>query len=307
MQADPGVVGPNETSTITAIVLDANNNRVKNAIVEFTLADSTGGSLSTASAITDSLGRAQTVYTASSATSADDGVVVTAKVVNPSTVCPVPFDAATAVLCDETAMTVSGRALYITFGTGNSIIEDTADTTYTKNYSLFVSDSSGKGVANTKVNIRMLSSYFIKGRLKLYLEGWGYDDVLIPLVCNSEDDNNDGVITDSENNGILDPGEDLNGDGELTPGNVAIVAPGTVTTDANGIASFAITYPQNYAMWVIGRITASASVAGSESRSSGGFYFPASADDLKPDVSPPNGTSPFGTDVTNPTGCFNFN
>lgn len=276
LQADPSVISTNETSTITAVVRDGDN-RVKNATVEFTLADSTGGTLSTASSITDSQGRAQTVYTASSVTSADDGVTITANVLGgaaPST---------------STNLTVSGRALFIVFGTGNTIIEEANDTIYTKDYSLFVSDSSGKGVANTSVNLRMLPTVFYKGFLEAGAENW---ERTVTATCASEDLNS---------NGILDAGEDVNGDGELTPGNVAVVAPGTITTDEDGRAEFHISYPQDHAMWLDGRITASATVAGTESRKSADFFFPASADDLDLGNAPPNPVSPWGVQA----GCDN--
>lgn len=272
LQADPGVIGPNETSTITAIVMDAANNRVKNKTVEFTLTDTTGGSLSTPSAVTNSEGRAQTTYTASSVTSSDDGVIVTGSVVGTG-------------LQADASLTVAGRALFMVFGTGNTIIEDDTDTTYTKDYTLLVSDSSGKGVANTKVNLRLLPVGYLKGHL---VDNGEEYEPQVSATCVSEDTANGTA------NGVLDPGEDLNGDEELTPGNVGVVAPGTVTTDENGAAEFSITYPQNYALWVAGRITASATVAGTESRKSAGFYFPASADDLASGSSPPNAVSPWG-------------
>ena len=67
-----------QSSTITAVVRDAAGNLVKNQTVTFTLNDVTGGTLSVGSAITDSQGRAQTVYTASNTTSANEGVQITA-------------------------------------------------------------------------------------------------------------------------------------------------------------------------------------------------------------------------------------
>ena len=63
-QANPFTIGPAEQSTITAVVRDASNNLVKNAVVLFDLQDVTGGQLSVASSVTDSQGRAQTFYTA---------------------------------------------------------------------------------------------------------------------------------------------------------------------------------------------------------------------------------------------------
>jgi len=83
IQASPFTIGPGEQSAITAIVRDAANNLVKNEVVGFVLTDFTGGLLSVAQAVTDSQGRAQTFYTASSTTSANNGVTITAQLGQP--------------------------------------------------------------------------------------------------------------------------------------------------------------------------------------------------------------------------------
>lgn len=275
MRTDPAVIGPNETSIITAIVEDPAGNRVKNATVTFTLTtDTTGGALSIASAITNSAGEAQTVYTASSATSADDGVVITGRVVGT----PLETDA---------TLTVSGRALSMVFGTGNDIEETNEGTTYTKRYTLIVRDSSGAGVPNTTANLSVISTGFYKGFLIPGATHW-FRPANAPF-CDSEDIDGDGVLDP-----VPLPSEDVNGDNELTPGGVAIVSPGTVTTDETGVATFQIIYPQDHAMWVTADITATATVAGTESRRTAGFYFPASADDLTISEAPPNPESPWG-------------
>ncbi|MGH8254124.1 MAG: hypothetical protein ACRES2_08785, partial [Steroidobacteraceae bacterium] len=54
--------GTPDSSTITAVVRDANNNLVTGATVAFTLNDVTGGTLTLPTAITNTQGRAQTVY-----------------------------------------------------------------------------------------------------------------------------------------------------------------------------------------------------------------------------------------------------
>ncbi|HEX7046174.1 MAG TPA: Ig-like domain-containing protein [Gammaproteobacteria bacterium] len=271
VQTSPSVIGPNETSTVTAIVEDPEGNRVKNKIVTFTLTDTKGGSLSIPSAVTDSLGRAQTTYTSTSATSADDGVIITARVTDTT-------------LETSATLTVAGRALFITFGTGNTIIENEADTTYTKDYSLFVTDSSGAGVEGATINLRMKSTAFGKGEMVPGVELWIQQ---VSVVCPSEDVNNNGTLD-------TDPFEDINGDLELSPGNVAVVAPSTITTDESGEAVFRITYPQNFGFWVSGNITATTTVAGTESRKTEAFNFPVAAGDLALDGTPPNVESPWG-------------
>lgn len=317
LQAEPAVIGVSETSTITAVVQDPANNRVKNATVEFTLEDNTGGTLSTASAVTDSQGRAQTVYTANSVTSADDGVVVTGEVVggsNPSA---------------STTLTVSGRALFINFGTGNTIVEDETDTRYIKDYVVLVTDSSGKGVAGQNVTISALPDIYRKGYMVLD----AVTNIFVPEVesiCTNEDLNRNGVLDVGEdqnlaqfpedaagnNNGILDGGEDLNGNGALDSdpgwqtieaGNRALVTPGTVTTDEDGLAEFQLIYPQDHAQWLDVIITAKASVSGTESQRSQRVQLPVAAADVSASGSPPNNPSPFGSDYLFQFNCNDIN
>ena len=73
-------MGISEQATITAVVRDAAGNLVKNKTVTFSLTDVTGGTLSVASAITNSQGRAQTVYTAGARSAHSDGVLIRASV-----------------------------------------------------------------------------------------------------------------------------------------------------------------------------------------------------------------------------------
>src|SRR5690606_6578699 len=147
---------------------------------------------------------------------------------------------------------------------------DDEDTTYTKVYTLFVTDISGAAVENAQVKLKLAHEDFFKGALT-YIEPpgtWGF--ATLPTRCTSEDTNG---------NNLLDTGEDTNGDNELSPGNVAQVAPGTITTDQNGRATFQISYPQNYAFWVEATISASTRVSGTESVNNEGFYFPMSGED----------------------------
>ena len=80
--------------------------------MNFVLTDTTGGSLSVAQAVTNSQGRAQTFYNASSTTSRVDGVRVDA------TVQGLP------AVTDFVPLTVAQRQVFISFGTGNEIFEE---------------------------------------------------------------------------------------------------------------------------------------------------------------------------------------
>src|SRR6478735_408529 len=140
VQANPFTVGIGQTSTITAVVRDANNNLVAGRNVVFGLSDPTGGSLSVGTGVTDSQGRASTVYNASSISSATNGVHVTASV--PGT-----------PAADTVDLTVNGASLFLSFGTGNKIEEVNNDTQYKLNYVVQVTDSTGGGVAGVSVSL----------------------------------------------------------------------------------------------------------------------------------------------------------
>ncbi|MFZ3141777.1 hypothetical protein [Polaromonas sp.] len=123
---------------------------------------------------------------------------------------------------------------------------------------------------------------------------WKYSSV--PTICANEDLNFNGILDTS-------PFEDTNGNGQLTPGNIAVAAPGNVVTDAAGRATFAIQYGEQFAPWVTVRITARASVAGTESRQSILYDLVGSAPDFTAETPPAGVTSPFGSS----TSCTNSN
>ena len=275
LQADPFVLAPNEQSTITALVRDAQNNLVKNKLVTFSLQDVTNGQLSVGTATTDSQGRAQTFYTASNTTSANDGVVITGSVTQGA-----------ATFSDQVALTVARRELFITLGTGNQIEEPNV-AQYRVQYAVQVTDAQGAGVEGVTVNLSILSDRYMKGNWTPALTSWQQN---ILQVCNDEDVNR---------NGILDPTEDFNSSGMLEAGNVATVSPGTVITDANGLSLVDITYPQEFARWVDVTLTASTTVAGTEFAEPNSFTLTILADDVNDiNQSPPGQTSPYG-DGTN--------
>src|SRR5882762_10085946 len=127
-QAVPGTIvftftngGGSQTSnksTISVVVRDATNNLVKNAGVDFTVtADPTGGSLSSARAITDVNGGASVTYTAGSVSSPQNGVAVKATVTDISGV-PIGGPAIT----NSATLTVSGQSLLVRLGTDNLVV-----------------------------------------------------------------------------------------------------------------------------------------------------------------------------------------
>ena len=271
-------LGPDgQTSTISAVVRDVNNNLVKNSVVNFTVSDVSTGFVSPSQATTDSKGIATTVFTSGSVSS-NEAVIITASIADDESI------------SDEVALTVGARAFDIVIGTGNEI-ETPSTTSYLKKFAVFVSDSSGRPVSN--VNLTASINPVKYNEDGVYLKGrWVYNDVdsiwnvVDVFQCDNEDEND---------NGILDEGEDTNEDQQLTPGIV-----GTVTlsnngvTDENGFAELEYRYPESYAVWYFAEITVFGQSTGSEAQASMKYQLEILADDITDEGrSPP--ANPFGT------------
>ena len=282
MQANPFTLGPGEQSAITAVVRDAANNLVKNAVVLFDLQDVTGGQISVPSAVTDSQGRAQTFYTASSTTSANGGVVITGTVQsNPA-------------INNSVALTVAKRELFISIGTGNSIFEpNTAQ--YRVEFAIQVSDSQGNGVEGVAVQTGILSNNYYKGF-------WFYDALASAWVQNLTA----GPCADEDvnRNGVLDAGEDFNSSGRIEAGNIATVVAqngsgGNFVTDAAGFGIVDVIYAQDHARWVEVTLEATTSVQGTEFAKASNFVLPINGEDVDSEnEAPPGVISPFGSSTS---------
>ena len=283
LQASPAVVPTNGQSLVSAVVRDINGNLVKGRVVDFTLTDTTGGSLSAPSAVTNSQGTASITYRSTSVISADGGVRVDAVVRD-------------SVVTSSQTLTVGGRALRITLGTGNEIFEPN-ETTYEYPYSVIVTDSAGNPVPSADFQLSVLPVAYRKGAYIVPIDavsGAPGDRWVLPsglVRCLNEDVDRDGVLDVGPGAGVT---EDFNGNGRLDPGNVATV-PTSLTLNANGAAQFVITYPQDRANWVDVELRARASVAGTETTESIIFTLPVLSDDLDDvDITPPGQISPYG-------------
>lgn len=284
LQSSPGTIPTQGQSTITATVRDANNNLVEGQTVDFTITqDSTGGTLSIGSAVTNAQGQASTVYTASSVTSATNGVVIQGSVQGTS-------------VTGQTTLTVGGETVFLSLGTGNAI-NTVGNTQYSLPYTVQAIDSAGNGVKGVTVTFAVTSLGYIKGAWSwnganyvmsstLPAAPYPYDYVLAGF---------DGCATEDVNsNGILDTGEDYNGNGKLDPGLVVSTDVGQATTDASGTAAVNLIYPKDHAGYVAVRLTATATVQGTQSTTSADFWLPAAAVDLKTQGEEPGPTSPYG-------------
>ena len=287
LQADPFTIPTNSQSTITAVVRDAAGNLVKNQFVNFVLTDTTGGSLSVAQAKTNSQGRAQTFYNASSTTSRVDGVQIDA------TVQGLP------AVTDSVTLTVAQRQVFISIGTGNEIFEPNS-AQYRKEWVIQVTDAQGNGVDGVNVSVSILSERYWDGvrvwsdPAKRWITVFAPPPVGPLVGCPDEDINN--------RNGVLDPGEDFNTSGRIEAGNIATAVAqagggSTVKTDANGFAIVDVYYPQEYAEWLEVTLEARTTVQGTEFAESTTFILPILASDVnQQNVQPPGVVSPFGTD-----------
>jgi hypothetical protein len=266
VQASPTTIPTQGSSTIVAVVRDAQNNLVEGQTVDFTTVnDITGGTFSVASALTDVQGQAKTVYNASATPSSSNGVTVQAAVQGFPAVTPA-----------QTKITVGGQTVFLSLGTGNKISENAAKTQFIVPYSVQSVDSAGHAIGGVAITLTIHSVLYGKGFWYVPLGGskWVQTGTPAPspiTVCPNEDANL---------NGVLEPllGEDVaglgNNNGVLDPGEIAATSPGSVTTDNTGSASFNVIYPEDHAGWVESKLTATTTVTGTESSTSATFWLP---------------------------------
>lgn len=280
VQASPSAIATQAQSTITAVVRDAQNNLVADQLVNFNLTDPTNGSLSAASATTDSQGRAQVTYTSSSTSSANNGVRIDAEL------------AANAAVKGFTTLTVGGRTVFLSLGTGNTInIENAAQ--YSIDYAVQAIDAQGNAVPNANIIMQLVPISYVKGQRVYVNNFWA-------TVPSTDQANTPCPSEDVNRNGILDTGEDVNNNTTLEPGgNTASVTPGSGTTNAAGTFLTKVVYPKEYAYYVRVQLIATATVQGTESSTETTFLLPGASSDFDDeDTAPPGPISRFGTGTT---------
>jgi hypothetical protein len=262
LQANATVVAPSlggvkNTTTLMATVRNASDDPVGNAPVAFSIENPTGGgeTISPVIAYTGDDGIASSTFTSGSSSSDANGVTIRATVLLDPPAVP-PVEDTIAIVINEIAGSV-----VIGYSTQISSIND--DTAYKLPMSVQVVDSNGNAVSGAIVSLRLWPIGYRTGT-------WSQIEPCGPTIT--------GLFPneDTNRNLTLDAGEDLNGDGELTPENSAGGSvPATVVTDENGVANFNLVYLKAFAVWIVDEITATTLVLGSETQSTvtfGLFY-----------------------------------
>jgi len=268
-QAEPTVVAPKGSSSIITKIRDIHDNPVKNKTINFRLNDIVDGVLSDSTAVTDSLGRASVSYTAGNSSSAKNGVVIKT------------FIEGYPDIKDDIFLTVGGNALRIVLGQDNLVEKD--NVFYKKKFGVIVTDSAGNPVKGQEISFTITPTKYYKGIMVPVINvGWVRR---LSTSCPSEDLDNDGM---------LDNGEDDNGNNHLDPTHDAAVTVSGIS-DENGRIDIEIIYPKNTALWSQQIISATTVVDGTEYIENIYFDLPIAAADVKNlKASPPNRISPYG-------------
>ncbi len=185
--------------------------------------------------------------------------------------------------------------LTVRIGTDNLIEDQKESLSYRKRYAAIVSDSAGIPKANASVSATLRASSYRVGYWLSGADGWSQvflHDGWLP----SEDKNNPG---------FCDSGEDVNGDGVLTPGNVASYTVESLT-NASGVAVLNIVYPKSFAQWAQMQLEVTAVVGGTEGKNAITIPLPILAADVQnQDIAPPSIARPRVSLSTNKAG-FEF-
>ncbi len=311
VQASPSAVRVNppgtsfNSSQVIAVVRDAADNRIRNVRVNFATIDPSGGiGLSSAFAITDDSGIASVSFFPGPLPTGTNQIRITGQIDCVATTC-----APGVVATDQTLLTAVKSAMQVRIGTGNEVYA--VDAVYNElPYGVIVTDSAGNPVPGVKLSATVVNTGYKKGFYQYTMGSQSDSDfqalwrqfnsassvssTLIPVVvCRSEDINE---------NLLLDPGEDLNRDGMLTPGNVAATYFGPTgdtvlgTSDDKGSAVMRVRYLRDRGGWVAVKVRVSALIPdGTEASETVEFWLPVRGDDLSDSsVSPPGQPSPYG-------------
>lgn len=267
ISASPSVVSTNlagsasNRSEIRALFVGANNQPIANVRARFDLAgdaNSVGGTLTTGTTTlySDANGVVTTAYVPGTRSSPTDGVSVR--------VCYGVSDTdpnfVGCLTSKRVTLTVTAEPLGVAIGTNETVIVQ--DLTYLKQFVVTVSDAAGVAKPDVNLAVSLDLPNYRKGFYQVVGDKWVKAGPLPSgdfAICVNEDGNR---------NGVLEAGEDRNGDGQLWPRKPdVIVSLLQSKTGADGTAVLQIQYAKDHGSWVDALITVTASgVSGSEGR-----------------------------------------
>lgn len=296
VQPEEATLSVSGSTRVRAIVKDAQDAPVEGQRVLFTtVADASGGVLSSPDAITNAAGVAEIGYTAGTASTALDGVKLQATLDGIDT-------AQLTVNHNAVSLTVAQQAAFITLSVADKLTVSGREVFYKLPVAATVVDIAGRPIANQVVSLSLTPSFYSKGRF--FVANSVVDGAVISVRAQ---DGFECISEDSNKNGILDRGEDISQDGELTPRNpVAIIASsgqqvGSTSaqflTDAEGNFSFDIQYGKQYSEWLKIDLRASTLVSGTEYFHKESRLLPVAANDVRIEsgrLIAPNVLSPYG-------------
>ncbi len=275
-----------DNATITAKVIDANGNPVKNREVVFASNDLKGGQLNPASAMTNSDGEAITTFKAGVLPTEFNEITIDASVLDTN-------------VAGALNLTVVERVLNVTLGTSGLLDVIASETQYGLPFAVQVADGGGTPIENAIIEVSLLPVQYEKGMFVLSPSDapteWAKDP---SVTCAAEDANGNRILDveageDINNNGVLDPQDPASIAASQT--NIPTVEGGQITTDANGSGYFTLLYPASSARWSYVQITARAKALGSEASEVFVTTLPMLASRKNDvDASPPNRVSPYG-------------
>lgn len=290
----PTTIAPNTAGSTTnqsqlrAKFLNANNQAIQNVRVRFEIVAPGLGSgeaisTGTATVYSDVNGEAIAAYVAGTRSSPTNGVTIRA--------CYALDDTSLAgAACPNSAtgtLTVAGQPLSITLGDNNELAKGANNLTYIKKFDVAVADAAGNAVANAVVSASVDITHYGKGGYS-YAASTTTTGTMTTVQRYQVTGNNPpnmsttGLSTsaqptpttgrvwcpneDTNRNGSLDAGEDINNDGQLEPRKADVILSflGSNTTGTNGRLAIQVEYPQNVATWLAYTVKVTTNVAGSE-------------------------------------------
>lgn len=276
----------NSTTLIATVRTGPGGNTVAGVPVLFEIMNPTGSGeqISPVVVNTDSAGKALSTFISGSQSTVG-GLKIKASVVGTSSACDNSVLPVLPGICDVKKIFVNGSGVSVSLGQANKMTSTNNNTTYDLPMSVLVVSNTGAPVPNAEVTMTAFPTE--------YSRGWrngSCDAVPDPGYPKPNED-----INENDN---LDPGEDADGNGLITPphssagtivsidsaGVVTANPAGVFTTDGAGIAVFHLVYQKQYADWIKSRIRAKVVIlAGTtESTNELQFWLPHLIDDATP-------------------------